>query len=145
MMRVLLLTVLIAFSSSTAWSAESPARRVCRTEGGQFWILNVGPKEMVMCFFGQAAVGAHALYTFKTRSGHELEAIAAYRQHEPSALRGGVCGAYDAEAVTGKDTAGQTFTICKFSDGSLIEGTTLWLGPEAPENDGLNKALSSFY
>lgn len=145
MMRVLLLTVLIAFSGSTAWSAESPARRVCRTEGGQFWILNPGPQEMVMCFFGQAAVGARALFTFKTRSGREMKAIEAYRQHDPSSVRGGVCGSYEAEAVTGKDTTGQTFTICKFSDGSLMEGTTLWLGPDARENEQLNKALSSFY
>lgn len=81
---------------------------------------------------------------FKAKTG-TTEALQAYKGRNASSARGGVCGSFDAEVVQGKDSEGQTFNLCQFSDHSLIEETTLWMGPGSDDNQGLDKALSKTY
>ena len=145
MVRILLLAGMIIFAGVSSFAANNnPWMRACRIEAGQFWVLKAGSEEYSMCFFGESAVGAEALFQFKSKSATP-EAVVAYKNRNASSARGGICGSFDAEVLQGKDTDGQTFNVCKFSDGSLIEETTLWLGPGAGTTLGLDKALSSTY
>ncbi|WP_415061208.1 hypothetical protein [Bdellovibrio sp.] len=145
MMRVLLLSIAMIFlGASSGIAASNPWMRTCRIDLGQFWVLKAGSEELAMCFFGDAGVGAEAFFLFKTNSG-VTEAIEAYKSRNSSSARGGVCGAFGAELVEGKDTNGQTFNVCRFTDQSLIEETTLWLGPGSAGHGGLDRALSSTY
>lgn len=144
-MRILLLAGMIIFAGVSSFAANNnPWMRACRIEAGQFWVLKAGTVQYSMCFFDDSAIGAETLFLFKSNAGVS-EAVLAYKNRNASAARGGICGSFDAEAIQGKDTEGQTFNICKFSDGSLMEETTLWLGPGAGTTQGLDKALSSTY
>ncbi|UXR63496.1 hypothetical protein EZJ49_10460 [Bdellovibrio bacteriovorus] len=146
MVRVLLLAgIMLIFAGTATWAvASNPWIRTCRIEEGQFWVLKAGSEEYSMCFFGNAAVGAEALFMFKAKTG-STEAVQAYKNRNASSARGGVCGSFDAEVVQAKDSEGQTFNLCKFSDNSLMEETTLWMGPGSDDNQGLDKALSKTY
>lgn len=130
--------------SAPVFANSNPWMRACRIEAGQFWVLKAGNQDYVMCFFGDFAIGAEALFKFKTKAGMP-EAVIAYKNRNASSARGGICGSYDAESVQGKDSQGQVFNLCQFSDDSLIEETTLWMGPGSPSSQGLDKALSSTY
>lgn len=145
-MRVLLLSVMMMSSSVSVWAAAgNPWLRVCRIDQGQFWVLNMGSRDdLAMCFFGNAAVGAESFFLFKTNSGMP-QAIQSYKNRNSSSSRGGVCGSFGADLVTGKGSEGQTFNICRFPDQSLIEETTLWIGPGSIDSADLDKALSSTY
>jgi hypothetical protein len=146
MMRVLLLSIMMMGSGTSAWAANNnPWMRACRIDQGQFWVLNVGNhNDLALCFFGNSGVGAEALFLFKTNAGVPL-AIQAYKNRNSSPTGGGVCGSFGADLVQGKDSEGQTFNICRFSDQSLIEETTLWMGPGSVDSADLDKALSSTY
>lgn len=145
MVRLLLLALTMFFSTSVFAANNNPLMRTCRVEGGQFWILKTEAKsELVMCFFNNAAVGAEALFQFKSNQG-VAKSIQAYKTRKGSAVRGGVCGSFAATLVQGQDSEGQEFNVCRFSDNSLIEETTLWLGPGAGGHGALDRALSSTY
>lgn len=143
-MRILLLAGMMIFTTANALAApnRNPWMRTCRIEAGQFWVLKAGSQEYTMCFFGEAAIGAEALFLFKTNAGI-VDAVSAYKSRNASSARGGVCGSYDAEVVQGRDSEGHTFNLCRFADKSLIEETTLWMGPGS--SPALDRALSSPY
>lgn len=143
-MRVLLLFAILVFSSLSVFSANNnPWMRSCRIEQGQFWLVKA-QKELALCLFDDAAIGAETLFLYKTNQKKPL-AVAAYLNRESAATRGGVCGTYDAELLEARDGQGQSFNLCKFQDGSFIEETTLWLGPDSGSTDALDKALSTKY
>ncbi|MEN0059385.1 MAG: hypothetical protein AAGB31_11170 [Bdellovibrio sp.] len=147
MMRSLLFFFIIGLIlpfSPQASAVSNPWLRTCRVDAGQFWVLKSSVGELSLCFFGDYAVGAEAFFLFKTRAG-VADAIQAYKNRNSSSSRGGVCGSFGAEVVEGKDTAGQTFNVCRFSDQSLIEETTLWLGAGAAGSERLDEALSKTY
>ncbi len=145
MVRVLLLALSMMFASSAFAANNNPLMRACRIEAGQFWILKTEANaELVMCYFNNAGIGAFSLFQFKSNQGVS-KAIQAYKTRKSSAARGGVCGSFGATLVQGSDTEGQTFNVCRFSDESLIEETTLWLGPGAGGHGALDRALSSTY
>lgn len=144
-MRVLLLALSMMFASSAFAANNNPWMRACRIEAGQFWVLKTeSNSELVMCFFNNAAIGAEALFLFKSNQGVS-KSIQAYKNRKSSGARGGVCGSFGATLVQGSDAEGQEFNICRFSDGSVIEETTLWLGPGAGGHGALDRALSSTY
>lgn len=143
-MKVFLWTFVCILATSTSWGNNNPLIRVCRLEEGHFWVLQAGNNDIPLCFFGKAALGAEALLLFKTTEG-STEALKAYNDRNSSAPRGGVCGSFDADVVEGLDSDGQTFNVCRFSDSSYIEETTLWLGPGHSSNAALDKALSKTY
>lgn len=145
MMRVLFLSfIMISMGAASFAANNNPWMRTCRIDQGQFWVLKSGSEELSMCFFGDSGVGAESFFLFKTNEG-PTQAIQAYKNRNSSSARGGVCGAFDAELVQGKDTQGQTFNICRFEDNSLIEETTLWLGPGSGASESLDRALSKTY
>jgi len=143
-MRILFPAVLLFFAASVSGAANNPWMRVCRIDEGQFQALKAGGEEVSVCFFGEAGIGAEAFFLFKTNSG-STEAVQAYKNRNSSSPRGGVCGAFDAEPVQAKDSQGQVYNLCRFSDQSLIEETTLWLGPGSAVSEGLDRALSKTY
>ncbi|WP_291515737.1 hypothetical protein [Bdellovibrio sp. ArHS] len=145
MMKVFLLSIMIIFAGFMAQAANNnPWMRTCRIDQGRFWTVKVPGDEQALCLFGDAGIGAETFFLFKTNSGVP-EAIHAYKNRNSSSPRGGVCGAFDAELVEGKDTTGRSFNLCQFSDGSLIEETTLWLGAGSGSNEALDNALSKTY
>ncbi|KYG61253.1 hypothetical protein [Bdellovibrio bacteriovorus] len=144
MMKVFLLSITMIFAGLTAQAANNPWMRTCRIDQGQFWTIKVGSDEQALCLFGDASIGAETFFLFKTNAGVG-DAIDAYKHRKSSSPRGGVCGAFDAELIEGKDTSGRTFNICRFDDGSLIEETTLWLGAGSGSNEALDRALSKTY
>lgn len=145
MMRVLLLSLVMSLSAGSALAAgnSNPWMRVCRIDGGLFYNLT-GSEDYVMCFFDNAGVGAEAFFKFKTKGGDTL-ALKAYRNQNVTADADQVCAASGAQSVEGSDDQGQTFELCKFRDGSLIDAATLSSGPGAPGNEKLDAALQSTY
>lgn len=143
LMRNLLLTINILLVSGSAIATNNPLIRACRLENGQFWVLHSGDKDLALCFFDEAAVGAEALFKFKT--SESTQAIDAYRNRKSSFTKGGVCGAFDAEVITAKDSEDHQYNVCVFADQSMIEETSLWFGPGAGGNEGLDKALKKTY
>ncbi|WII71080.1 hypothetical protein QJS83_11465 [Bdellovibrio sp. 22V] len=145
MMKVFLLSISMIISGSPlALANKNPWMRACRIDQGQFWVLKAASEELAMCFFEDAGVGAETFFLFKTKAGMQ-DSLKAYKDRNMSSPRGGVCGSFGAELIQGKDTEGQTFNICRFEDQSLIEETTLWLGPGAGGSESLDRALSSTY
>lgn len=129
----------VTFGVFPAYSAQAPTRaHVCKAEQGKVWVGSA-EGDVSMCFFDGAAIGTRTLYDLKTQK-KKTEAILAYENGAGGAIRGGVCGSFAAEAVEVADTQGQSFHVCRFEDGSVIEETTLWLG--SGNNDLLDKALS---
>lgn len=144
-MRVLLISLVMIFSGTYSWASNNnPWMRTCRIDQGQFWVLKAGSSDLALCFFGNSGVGAEAFFLFKTNTS-PVEALQVYKNRKSSSPRGGVCGSFGADLVEARDTEGQTFNICRFSDQSLIEETTLWMGPGSAENADLDKALFSTY
>ncbi len=139
-----MLFIAVALLSSSAFAIKNPLIRACSIEAGQFWVVKEKNQDYALCFFGDVAIGAEALFFFKSKS-RMPESVLAYKNRTSSSARGGICGSYDAESLQGKDTKGEVFNLCVFSDGSLIEETTLWLGPGSPSTQALDKALSSTY
>ncbi|XGC79379.1 hypothetical protein ACES2L_08560 [Bdellovibrio bacteriovorus] len=142
-MRNLLLTITILLASGSVLAANNPLIRACRLESGQFWILHTTDKDLAMCFFDEAAIGAEALFKFKT--SEPTQALEAYKSRKSSFTKGGVCGAFNAEVITAKDSEDHHYNVCVFEDQSMIEETSLWFGPGAGGNEGLDKALKKPY
>jgi len=146
MMRVLLLSLVLVLAGTFSWASfKNPWMRACGIEQGQFWIVKSGSEELTMCYFGEAAIGAETLFLFKSHADN-TDAVEAYKNRLSTAsVKGGVCGAFGAELFEGKDNQGRSTNICRFSDQSLIEETTLWLGAGASVNEDLDLALSKKY
>lgn len=145
-MRVFLLSLIMMSATVSAWANfRNPWMRACGLESGQFWIVKSGAEELPMCYFGDAAIGAETLFLFKSHSG-PTDAVEAYKNRKASGpTKGGVCGAFGADLFVGKDNQGRSANICRFEDQSLIEETTLWLGPGTDVNEELDQALSKMY
>ncbi len=142
-MKVLLLSVVVIFGGAfTQAATESPWGRICRNEQGQVSTLKAGSDELSVCFFGDAAIGAETLFLYKTKATNSTEALHAYKNRKTSSPRGGVCGAFDADLLQTKGANGENFNFCRFSDSSLIEETTLWLGPGSVSSESLDRALT---
>lgn len=130
-----ILAALVMLSSTIAFANNNnPMMRVCRLSEGQFWIVqNVADgKDIPLCVLGSAAIGAETLmqYSFKNSVPH---AVNYYKRGGQTCV-----GTTRLEA---KDSEGQSWRLCRFADGSIIERTTLEAGVGAPENAALNQAL----
>ncbi|MFS4459978.1 hypothetical protein [Bdellovibrio sp. HCB2-146] len=115
--------------------------RTCVRLGGQFWAPQKEDKtdDLPLCFFGAAGIGAHALLSFRTGQG-PYQAIRVYKT-----TSGKTCEHAGAVTVRGQDTNGQTFEVCEFRDGSLIERNTLLRGLGSGANAGLDQVLGSTF
>jgi hypothetical protein len=114
---------------------KNPWMRTCMEAGGQFYNFRSNGDDSAMCYFGSAAIGAEALFLFKSNAG-ETEAIQSYRQGASS------CEAAGATSLSGSGKNGNG-VLCKFSDNSLVDEATLSSGAGAPQNSGLDEALAS--
>ncbi|HWU43605.1 MAG TPA: hypothetical protein VN132_09215 [Bdellovibrio sp.] len=152
MMRTLLLALTLSFLSLGFLATEvraagnsNPLIRFCHGAGGDFWAPEneTGDNDYPLCLFGQAAIGADALLKFKTKN-ESSQSIDAYKSGAYSRSSvDEVCADAGSDSVQGTDSNGQTFTICNFRDGSLIEANTLIDGPGSSETRKLDQALSS--
>lgn len=143
-MRLLLLSIMMLVGTS-AWALnKNPWMRTCRIDQGQFWVIQSEKEDLALCLFGNFGVGAESLFLFKTKAGIP-QALQAYWSRNVSSNLGSVCSTYGAQLIRGIDTDGKTFNVCRFSDQSLIEETTLWFGPGTAGSEGLDKALSATY
>ncbi|WP_172798011.1 hypothetical protein [Bdellovibrio bacteriovorus] len=144
MMRVLLLSLMMiftVFTGTTARADKDSWKQSCQKAQGIFSILKQESGELPVCFFGEAVVGAEALSAVQDE-GVQTQSLDAYKKGRTASVRGGVCGAFNAELVTAKDAKGTTYNFCRFEDRSVMEETTLWLGPGASLSGSLDKALS---
>ena len=132
-----LLSSLMAGSSFAA--NNNPLMRTCRLEQGLFWIVYSEGQELPLCFFGSAAIGAEALFGFKTGTGNYLS-VRVYKENS-----GATCEQLGATTVSGQDSKKVSYEVCQFRDGSLIEKQTLLRGRGAAANSGLDQSLSSVY
>ncbi len=143
MMRILL-TPLLLFASSlltlplaaSAANNKNPLMRICRQAQGQFWVVQGPHSDHPLCVFGRAAIGAKAFLSFKTGDGSS-QAISVYK-----AGRRGDCGIHGAATVQAWDTDGQSWQLCEFLDGSVIERSTLQKAWGHSDNHRLDRALS---
>lgn len=143
-MRVLLLSFLMIFTSFAGLTARADKdswKQSCQKAQGAFSVLKKGSEDLPVCFFGEAVVGAEAWAQTKD-DGLKIQSFDAYQNRRTLSVRGGVCGAFNADLVTAKDGKGQVYNFCRFDDRSLMEETTLWLGPGASISGSLDKALS---
>jgi hypothetical protein len=116
-----------------AMALESPWKRVCRENGGLFWVLNVQtPNEIPLCLFGDAAIGAESYFNHK--QGDDVIAVRAYLNSES-------CAQNDGRVISGVDTNHKTWSLCLFADNSLMEVDTLDNGPQDSRNSLLTNAL----
>ncbi len=145
-MKGLLIASLISFLGSSVLAANNnPWMRVCRIELGQFQLVQADSTQYALCFFGNRALGAEALFMFKSNIS-EPQAVTAYKQRQVSYAKGGVCGAFGADLLEGVNPAtGNSLNICRFPDNSLIEEATLWLGPGTTDSEAFDKALANTY
>lgn len=143
MMRVLLLSFMMIFTGMTARADKDSWKQSCQKAQGIFSVLKQGSADLPVCFFGEAIVGAETWSQLRDE-GLKIQSLDAYKNRRTASIRGGVCGAFDAELVTAKDGKGNSYNFCRFDDRSLMEETTLWLGPGASISDSLDKALSKY-
>lgn len=144
MMRVLLLSLIMiftGFAGTTARADKDSWKQSCQKAQGIFSVLKQGSGELPVCFFGEAVVGAESLSEAQDE-GAKIQSLDAYKKGRTASVRGGVCGAFDAELVTANDGKGNVYNFCRFEDRSVMEETTLWLGPGASLSGSLDKALS---
>lgn len=139
-MKVLLLSAVMIFAAAWAQADTSSWKQACQKGQGLFSVLKDGSEEIPVCFFGEAIVGAKAWSQLE--AGVQAESLKAYKTRRNSSVRGGVCGAFDADLLVVKDSKGATYNFCRFEDSSVMEETTLWLGPGTAISDALDKALS---
>lgn len=132
--------IISLFALPNLAASANLSANLCRDDEGRFWVGKAGA-EVRLCFFKDAAIGVKSLQDLK-KAHIKTEAISAYQNGSESAVRGGVCGSFGAEAVVLNNEAGQVVHVCKFSDESVIEETTLWLG--AGNNEALDKVLNSY-
>jgi putative hemolysin len=148
MMRVLSLNIMMIFALGSALTFSGMAARAdkdswklaCQKSRGIFSTLKLEKEDFPVCFFGEAVVGASAVSELK-ESNTRVDSIKAYKNRRTASVRGGVCGAFDAELVTAKDGQGNSYNFCRFPDSSVMEETTLWLGPGATISDSMDRAL----
>jgi hypothetical protein len=140
-MKLLLLSVMVIFTSLSARADKDSWKQSCQKSHGIFSNLKQESEDFPVCFFGEAVVGAEAWANFKD-TGNRVDSLKAYKNRRTASIRGGVCGAFDAELVTAKDGQGNSYNFCKFGDQSVMDETTLWLGPGASISDSLDKALT---
>ena len=124
------------FANFSFAANSNPLMRTCRLEQGLFWIVYAPHQELPLCFFGEAAIGAEALHGYKHGGGAVL-AVEAYKKST-----GATCEQVGAVTVVGQDSKKATFTVCQFSDGTLIEKNTLLRGPGSVVNQDLNRSLN---
>jgi len=137
-MRILLLIAALV-TASPAFAHQSPWQRVCRISQGIHLVLNVQDpvNELPLCFYGNSAVGSESLFNLKTGAGKSLALNAYERGGSDCTPAGGVL----VEGVLSPE--GFTYTVCKFSDNSLIEEGTLVRGIHHPANQALDRALEN--
>lgn len=140
-MRVLLLSIMMIAVGAFAKADSSLWKKSCLKGKGLFATLKDGKDELPVCFFGEAVVGAKS-WSQLEEEGVNAEALKAYKNRRTAPVRGGVCGAFDAELLVVKDAKGTVYNFCRFEDNSVMEETTLWLGPGTAISDSLDKALS---
>lgn len=141
MMRVLLLSIMVISSAVVARADKGSWKQDCQKGHGTYSVLKQEAEEFPVCFFGEAVVGAESWSQLK-QDGVKTESVKAYKERRTPSVRGGVCGAFDADLVVVKDGQGTSYNFCRFEDKSVMEETTLWLGPGASISDSFDKALS---
>ncbi len=85
-------------------------------------------------------MGAETLQ--KASEKNSPEAVKAFQKGMRERVSGGVCGSFGAELLEAKDSKGNQYNLCRFPDGSVIEETTLWLGPDSLLGEKLGRILS---
>ncbi len=128
----LILALSLASAASSAQAALHPWLRTCIQAGGEMWIGNVHPTvQPALCLLGSAAIGAEALFIYKTDGGTP-DVIAQYLAGERQC---------HGQASVSYGTDGRQFTLCTFADGSTVEMTTLNRGAGSSANAALDAAL----
>ncbi len=129
------------FFSISVFSLVSDAalRNPCHPRKAELVELTQGENEINLCLFGEALVGAETLQ--KASEKNSPDAVKAFQKGQRERVSGGVCGSFGAELVEAKDSKGNQYNLCRFPDGSVMEETTLWLGPDSLLGEKLGRIL----
>jgi len=123
-------------------SAESAYARECRINGGRQWAVSMSSQfDTSLCLFGSAAIGAGDFAEYKWGHGTALSIQSFVNQTSHLPNNNGVCDTVGAFYNTAVDSAGKTWNLCSFVDGSVIEVGTLAGGVSSSKNARLARAL----
>lgn len=138
------LSSILAFGIlTTGLPALAAVRNLCQAQKAELKEVSKDEKEYSLCLFGEAMVGADTLSKAQEKKSIP-EALVAFKKGQTTKLAGGVCGSFGASLLEAQDSTGTNYNLCEFSDGSLIEETTLWLGPDSIIGEKLNRILAKF-
>ena len=138
-----LLTSLMTLSLSLSFNAfaEAPFARTCRIEGGQPWTVDLHTKnDLMLCVFNGAAVGAAEFAVYKWGKG-QGESLKVFLGQNSQLNANSVCADLNADQRISKDSEGNSWSLCVFADGSVVESNTLAGGVSSPQNEALVQAL----
>lgn len=130
------------FSVPANATIGNPAIRACQQKNGIVELINVSyPKtdQFVFCKFGMASIAGETLA--RLQGGARPYAVTVYFQEDW--VGGFGCEHTGGSVVQGRTLENQLFNFCEYSDGSKIEESTLYHGPQDPSNFMLNHALEN--
>lgn len=145
-MRILSWILLLMTVTQLAGARVSnPMIRFCQAEAGQFWIVQSEWQEVPLCIFNSSAIGAEALLFYKSKQGVPLAIKAYFTSQKQDSNSSDVCSKFSAKKLEGVDSKAGFFSVCLFSDNSVIDERSLFLGPGHIETQLLDRALEATY
>jgi hypothetical protein len=131
-MKTLLLTGAITLLSTTAFSASNPQIRACHSVGGQFFVSQVLDDQIGLCKIGQSVVGSIDILNRDAQIEVPLSL-----HYYASGVK--VCPPQNLTTLN--DANQNEFTVCMYSDDSVIDIETLNSGFESHRNLQLDAIL----
>jgi hypothetical protein len=129
---------LIVFIFSLSAFANNPQERACRLTGGLFHAVHMDSDQVGFCAYGPAFMDSLSIMDMASL-GKASAAVQAFKMSPTS------CDEVSGTEKNVTDLEGDSFRVCAFDDLSAVEVQTLEMGPAAPENAALVKALQVRY
>lgn len=131
-MKTLLLSGAIILLSASAFSASNPQIRACHSIGGQFFVSQIPDDQIGLCKIGQSVVGAIDVLN----KDAQIEVPLSLHYYAS-----GVKVCPPQNLTTLNDVNQNEFTVCMYSDESVIDIETLNSGFASHRNVLLDKVL----
>lgn len=119
------------------YTLPNPMMRICNLVGGFSIVINVNENQILLCQIGSSYLGSLELFLFKTEH-KSAESIQSF-----------LAGITDSKKCTSvelvSDLDGRSYEICFFSDGSMMDTSTIKKGIEHSDNRALREVLLEAY
>ena len=135
-MKVLIL-VILGLVSVQAFSQANPQIRVCQTNSGSFWALFVEDDNIGFCRYGNSLMDSMSFINYFYNETQTM-AMKAFLASNGATRE---CSEVGAESVSGLDSNGRFWSLCRFQDQSTISELTLFMGYHSTFNQELREAL----